>query len=147
MLAAVESNAINGFVSLTQQTPASGSPLPLVGNDPTSQLVATHQNGTGGANTVLRFVKTSTCFSRSKFWLISFVALQGNCRVVAVPSFTGNPSSNLSTLRKSVENRYIYEKQFIPSPHTIPRRSNRSTCQTNVRWTKYLQWLLHTANR
>lgn len=57
ILDVVVSNANNGFVRLIHQTPASGSPLPLVGNDPTSQLVATHQNGTGGANTVLRYVK------------------------------------------------------------------------------------------
>lgn len=72
---------------------------------------------------------------------------QGNRRVIAVPRITGNPSSNLSTLRKSAENCYVYEKQFIPSPHTIPRRSNRSACQTDIRRTEYLQWLLHIANR
>ncbi|CRK94842.1 CLUMA_CG008334, isoform A [Clunio marinus] len=72
-------------------TPASGSPLPLVGNDPTSQLVSTPQlNGTGGANTVLRVIVESLLYPVSLEILHQIFQRFG--KVLKIVTFTKNNS-------------------------------------------------------
>ncbi|KAL7020109.1 hypothetical protein ACKWTF_011375 [Chironomus riparius] len=73
-------------------TPASGSPLPLVGADPTSQLVSTPQlNGTsGGANTVLRVIVESLLYPVSLEILHQIFQRFG--KVLKIVTFTKNNS-------------------------------------------------------
>ncbi|KAG5672552.1 hypothetical protein PVAND_002672 [Polypedilum vanderplanki] len=73
-------------------TPASGSPLPLVGSDPTTQLVSTpQQNGTsGGANTVLRVIVESLLYPVSLEILHQIFQRFG--KVLKIVTFTKNNS-------------------------------------------------------
>ncbi|XP_070504232.1 polypyrimidine tract-binding protein 2 isoform X2 [Chironomus tepperi] len=73
-------------------TPASGSPLPLVGADPTSQIVSTpQQNGTsGGANTVLRVIVESLLYPVSLEILHQIFQRFG--KVLKIVTFTKNNS-------------------------------------------------------
>jgi polypyrimidine tract-binding protein 1 len=76
------------------QTPASGSPLPLVGNDPNSQGlvgVSPQQNGTsGGANTVLRVIVESLLYPVSLEILHQIFQRFG--KVLKIVTFTKNNS-------------------------------------------------------
>lgn len=65
--------------------------MPLVGNDPTSQLVSTpQQNGTGGANTVLRVIVESLLYPVSLEILHQIFQRFG--KVLKIVTFTKNNS-------------------------------------------------------
>lgn len=74
------------------KTPASGSPLPLVSTDPSSQLLATpQQNGTtGGANTVLRVIVESLLYPVTLEILHQIFQRFG--KVLKIVTFTKNNS-------------------------------------------------------
>lgn len=82
------------FFLIYLQSPASGSPLPLVGNDPNSQGITAmtpQQNGTsGGANTVLRVIVESLLYPVSLEILHQIFQRFG--KVLKIVTFTKNNS-------------------------------------------------------